>query len=207
MIDSQLGDVETLSTRTNGYVGTVTGLRFLDIGSTWIRLSWDPVSRATGYKITWHRTDGRQEMRSCFLLQLKIKLFPLGSQYFIYHIIKYSVFSTHRNWRLSDRICRCHFLHRQRVTARRRLQNISLCTDWLSWGTSCHSEHQDRSEHTQLTVEDTGATRATYIFHFIQLRVKGLGWGFDSRIDAFLVPLLETWTSRQEILIIDTKST
>ncbi|XP_060723226.1 collagen alpha-1(VII) chain [Tachysurus vachellii] len=63
MIDSQLGDVETLSTRTNGYIGTVTGLRFLDIGSTWIRLSWDPVSRATGYKITWHHTDGTEDFQ------------------------------------------------------------------------------------------------------------------------------------------------
>lgn len=64
MIDSQLGEVVTLSTRTNGYVGTVTGLQFIDIGSTRIRISWDPVSRATGYKITWQRDDGRQEIRS-----------------------------------------------------------------------------------------------------------------------------------------------
>lgn len=62
MIDSQLGDAVTLSTRTNGYIGTVTGLQFVDVGSTRIRISWDPVSRATGYKITWGRDDGKQEM-------------------------------------------------------------------------------------------------------------------------------------------------
>ncbi|TSK42091.1 Collagen alpha-1(VII) chain [Bagarius yarrelli] len=61
MIDSQLGDVETLTTRTNGYVGAVTGLQFIDIGSTQIRISWDLVSRATGYKISWQRSDGAED--------------------------------------------------------------------------------------------------------------------------------------------------
>lgn len=64
MINNQLGEVATLSTRTNGYVGTITGLRFTEIGSTLIRISWDSVPRATGYKITWHNSDGKQEMRS-----------------------------------------------------------------------------------------------------------------------------------------------
>ncbi|KAB5583833.1 hypothetical protein PHYPO_G00100160 [Pangasianodon hypophthalmus] len=61
MIGSQLGDVVTLSTRTNGYVGAVTGLQFIDVGSTRIRISWDPVSRATGYKITWQHHDGTED--------------------------------------------------------------------------------------------------------------------------------------------------
>lgn len=64
MIDGQLGDVETLSTKTNGYVGAVTGLQIIDVGSTRIRISWDPVSRVTGYKVTWQRGDGMQEVVS-----------------------------------------------------------------------------------------------------------------------------------------------
>lgn len=58
--DSQVGDVVTITTRTSGYVGTVTGLRIVDVSSNRIRISWSPVSRATGYKITWERDDGKQ---------------------------------------------------------------------------------------------------------------------------------------------------
>ncbi|KAI5615015.1 collagen alpha-1(VII) chain isoform X4, partial [Silurus asotus] len=64
LIDGQIGDVVTLSTRTNGHIGTVTGLQITDIGSTWIRVSWDSVSRATGYKITWRRNDGTEDFQT-----------------------------------------------------------------------------------------------------------------------------------------------
>ncbi|XP_046704415.1 collagen alpha-1(VII) chain isoform X2 [Silurus meridionalis] len=63
LINGQIGDVVTLSTRTNGHIGTVTGLQITDIGSTWIRVSWDSVSRATGYKITWRRNDGTEDFQ------------------------------------------------------------------------------------------------------------------------------------------------
>ncbi|KAI5109494.1 collagen alpha-1(VII) chain isoform X4 [Silurus meridionalis] len=64
LINGQIGDVVTLSTRTNGHIGTVTGLQITDIGSTWIRVSWDSVSRATGYKITWRRNDGTEDFQT-----------------------------------------------------------------------------------------------------------------------------------------------
>ncbi|KAK3575599.1 hypothetical protein QTP86_031146 [Hemibagrus guttatus] len=83
MIDGQLGEVETLSTRTNGYVGTVTGLRFSEIGSTRIRVSWDSVPRATGYKITWQHTDGGEDSQivSAGLTSYTISGLQQGSAY------------------------------------------------------------------------------------------------------------------------------
>ncbi|KAG7326181.1 hypothetical protein KOW79_009582 [Hemibagrus wyckioides] len=83
MIDSQLGEVETLSTRTNGYVGTITGLRFTEIGSTLIRISWDSVPRATGYKITWHNSDGVEDSQiiSAGLTSYTISGLQQGSAY------------------------------------------------------------------------------------------------------------------------------
>ncbi|XP_062854213.1 collagen alpha-1(VII) chain [Trichomycterus rosablanca] len=62
--DSQVGDVVTVTTRTSGYVGTVTGLRIVDVRPTRIRVSWSAVSRATGYKITWQRDDGVEETQN-----------------------------------------------------------------------------------------------------------------------------------------------
>uniref|UniRef100_A0A3Q3K687 Fibronectin type-III domain-containing protein n=1 Tax=Monopterus albus TaxID=43700 RepID=A0A3Q3K687_MONAL len=54
------GEVLTLSARTNPLTGSVSGLRIVDITSQRIRIEWLLSSRATGYKITWRRDDGKQ---------------------------------------------------------------------------------------------------------------------------------------------------
>ncbi|XP_035379953.1 collagen alpha-1(VII) chain [Electrophorus electricus] len=58
---SRLGDVVTISTRTGGYTGAIKDLRIIDISSKRIRISWEPVARATGYKISWQRRDGVED--------------------------------------------------------------------------------------------------------------------------------------------------
>lgn len=58
--DQRVGEVVTLSTRTNPQGGSVSGLRIIDATSKRIRIAWSPSPRATGYKITWRRDDGKQ---------------------------------------------------------------------------------------------------------------------------------------------------
>lgn len=62
VIGQRIGEVVTLSARTNGNNGssTVSGLRIIDVTSQRIRITWSPVSRATGYKITWRSGNGRR---------------------------------------------------------------------------------------------------------------------------------------------------
>ncbi|CDQ92670.1 unnamed protein product, partial [Oncorhynchus mykiss] len=64
VIGQRIGEVVTLSARTNGNTGssssTVSGLRIVDVTSQRIRITWSPVSRATDYKITWRSEDGRR---------------------------------------------------------------------------------------------------------------------------------------------------
>ncbi|KAI4905742.1 hypothetical protein NFI96_003036 [Prochilodus magdalenae] len=59
--NGRVGDVSTVSTKTTGYTVTVTGLQISDVSSTRIHISWVPVTRATGYKIIWRRSDGGEE--------------------------------------------------------------------------------------------------------------------------------------------------
>lgn len=56
--DKRTGEVVSVSTRTTGSTGIVTGLQVVEVTSTRILISWTPVNRATGYKITWRRSDG-----------------------------------------------------------------------------------------------------------------------------------------------------
>lgn len=58
VIDGRVGEAVTVTARTTGSLGTVTGLRVIEYSSSRILISWAPVSRATGYKITWRRSDG-----------------------------------------------------------------------------------------------------------------------------------------------------
>lgn len=60
VVGRRVGEVITLSARTNpsGASGTVSDLRIVDATSRSIRIVWSPVSRATGYKVTWRRGDG-----------------------------------------------------------------------------------------------------------------------------------------------------
>lgn len=58
------GVAASLSTRTNPISGTITGLRVLASYANRILLTWNPVSRATGYKITWFRDDGTHALYS-----------------------------------------------------------------------------------------------------------------------------------------------
>uniref|UniRef100_A0A4W5L699 Collagen, type VII, alpha 1 n=1 Tax=Hucho hucho TaxID=62062 RepID=A0A4W5L699_9TELE len=68
VIGQRIGEVVTLSARTNGNTGssssTVSGLRIVDVTSQRIRITWSPVSRATGYKITWRSRDGVESSRT-----------------------------------------------------------------------------------------------------------------------------------------------
>lgn len=58
VIDGNVGEAVTLSSRTHGY--GITGLRVIDVDSRSIRITWDPVSTATGYKISWRQNGGTQ---------------------------------------------------------------------------------------------------------------------------------------------------
>ncbi len=60
VVDQRVGEVVTLSSRTNPNGGSVSGLRIIDVTSQRIRIAWTPSTRATGYKITWRRADGMQ---------------------------------------------------------------------------------------------------------------------------------------------------
>lgn len=60
MVDQRVGEVVTLSSRTNPHGGSVSGLRIIDVTSQRIRIAWSSSTRATGYKITWRRDDGKQ---------------------------------------------------------------------------------------------------------------------------------------------------
>ncbi|XP_014022476.2 collagen alpha-1(VII) chain isoform X2 [Salmo salar] len=68
VIGQRIGEVVTLSARTNVNTGssssTVSGLRIVDVTSRRIRITWSPVSRATGYKITWRSGDGVESSRT-----------------------------------------------------------------------------------------------------------------------------------------------
>ncbi|XP_018612087.1 collagen alpha-1(VII) chain [Scleropages formosus] len=58
LVGQRVGEVVSLSARTSAVLSAVTGLRVLDSSARRIRVAWAPVSRATGYKITWRRSDG-----------------------------------------------------------------------------------------------------------------------------------------------------
>lgn len=60
VVGQRTGEVVTLSSRTNSASGSVSGLRIIDVTSQRIRIGWSPSPRATGYKITWRRSDGVQ---------------------------------------------------------------------------------------------------------------------------------------------------
>lgn len=60
MVDQRVGEVVTMSARTNPHGGSVSGLRIVDVTSQRIRITWSLSTRATGYKITWRRDDGKQ---------------------------------------------------------------------------------------------------------------------------------------------------
>nr|XP_014341886.1 PREDICTED: collagen alpha-1(VII) chain [Latimeria chalumnae] len=58
LVGSREGSATVVSTRTDLVVGNVTNLRMVETGSNVVRITWTGVSRATGYKITWRRSDG-----------------------------------------------------------------------------------------------------------------------------------------------------
>lgn len=57
--DQRVGEVVTLSSRTNPHSGSVSGLRIIDVTAQRIRVSWSPSSRATGYKVVWRSDEGK----------------------------------------------------------------------------------------------------------------------------------------------------
>lgn len=58
VIDGTVGEAVTLNSRTHGY--SISGLRIVDVTSRSIRVTWDTVSSATGYKISWRHNNGTQ---------------------------------------------------------------------------------------------------------------------------------------------------
>lgn len=60
VVDQRVGEVVTLSSRTNPNGGSVSGLRTGAVTSQRIQIVWSPFSRATGYKIAWRRDNGRK---------------------------------------------------------------------------------------------------------------------------------------------------
>ncbi len=58
VVNGRTGEVLSVSTRTSGSNGIVTGLRVTEVTSARILINWIPVTRATGYKIIWRRSDG-----------------------------------------------------------------------------------------------------------------------------------------------------
>uniref|UniRef100_A0A8C1G944 Collagen, type VII, alpha 1 n=1 Tax=Cyprinus carpio TaxID=7962 RepID=A0A8C1G944_CYPCA len=61
VIDGRTGEVVSVSTRTSGSNGIVTGLRVIEVTPARIVISWTPVTRTTGYKIIWRRSDGVED--------------------------------------------------------------------------------------------------------------------------------------------------
>lgn len=60
VVDQRIGEVVTLSSRTNPHGGSVSGFRVVDVTSQRIRIAWSPSPRATGYKIIWRSDDGKK---------------------------------------------------------------------------------------------------------------------------------------------------
>uniref|UniRef100_A0A3B5B8I6 Fibronectin type-III domain-containing protein n=1 Tax=Stegastes partitus TaxID=144197 RepID=A0A3B5B8I6_9TELE len=56
VVGQRVGEVATLSARTNPHGGGLSGLRVVDVTSQRIRITWSPTARATGYRITWLET-------------------------------------------------------------------------------------------------------------------------------------------------------
>ncbi|KAG7493506.1 collagen alpha-1(VII) chain [Solea senegalensis] len=63
VVDERVGEVVSLSARTNPHGGSVPGLRVVDVTSQRIRVAWSPSPRATGYKVTW-RNNGVETTRN-----------------------------------------------------------------------------------------------------------------------------------------------
>ncbi|XP_059186339.1 collagen alpha-1(VII) chain [Centropristis striata] len=64
VVDRRVGEVVTLTSRTNPNGGSLSGLRIVDVTAQRIRISWTRSARATGYKITWRRDDGVETTRN-----------------------------------------------------------------------------------------------------------------------------------------------
>uniref|UniRef100_A0A3P9NZX5 Collagen type VII alpha 1 chain n=1 Tax=Poecilia reticulata TaxID=8081 RepID=A0A3P9NZX5_POERE len=57
IVNQRVGEVITLSSRTNPSTGALSGLRATEVLSQRIRITWSSFSRATGYKIVWSHED------------------------------------------------------------------------------------------------------------------------------------------------------
>ncbi|KAM3877835.1 uncharacterized protein col7a1 [Diretmus argenteus] len=64
VVDQRVGEVVTLSAKTNPHTVSVSGLRILGVTSQRIRITWSPASRATSYRVTWRRDDGVEVSRT-----------------------------------------------------------------------------------------------------------------------------------------------
>uniref|UniRef100_A0A3P9NZE4 Collagen type VII alpha 1 chain n=1 Tax=Poecilia reticulata TaxID=8081 RepID=A0A3P9NZE4_POERE len=60
IVNQRVGEVITLSSRTNPSTGALSGLRATEVLSQRIRITWSSFSRATGYKIVWSHEDGTE---------------------------------------------------------------------------------------------------------------------------------------------------
>lgn len=60
VVGQRVGEVVTLSARTNPHGGSVSGLRIIDVTAQRIRITWSLSPRATGYKVAWRHENGEQ---------------------------------------------------------------------------------------------------------------------------------------------------
>lgn len=56
----RVGKPAEVSSQTKSYGGSVSGLRVTAVNSQKIHIAWLPFKRATSYKITWRRNDGKK---------------------------------------------------------------------------------------------------------------------------------------------------
>lgn len=75
VVDQQVGEVVTLSSRTNPLSGAVSGFRVADVTSQTIRIVWSPSPRATGYKISWRSDNGENLLTSILFYSQTICIF------------------------------------------------------------------------------------------------------------------------------------
>ncbi|XP_058844205.1 collagen alpha-1(VII) chain-like isoform X2 [Acipenser ruthenus] len=63
LIGSREGSPASVNVKTDSGAKSVTNLRAIESGANYIRLSWSHVARATGYRVTWRRSDGAEVSR------------------------------------------------------------------------------------------------------------------------------------------------
>lgn len=66
VIGREVGEAVTITAKTNAASGSgvIGGLQVFKVNSRSVRVTWSPISRATGYRVTWRREDGVESSRN-----------------------------------------------------------------------------------------------------------------------------------------------